>query len=339
MSYLIYYFYDIKFFFSPFHFSWNLFSQKRKKFLCKVCSINPITSSYRDAVLFFVSGILERSLIALSSLRSVNSRCSVIVIHPTEEVLSQAFIQFCKALNIILVSYSFPKELSDLPFLSRFLSYSNWVKSHISDFDKVFHVDSFDTYFQGDIFTDDITSNTLHATLEGRIIEDEVYNTNWLNQCYGEGTSVQLGKNKIICSGTFGGPTQIFSDIVHQIINSTNFWKKECLRPSVDQAHYIYLIWNNYIRNASIPIVFHGCDSGLVTATYCNNFIHDNSTGFTYNFKESPPRMIHQYDRFSDLNKWVNTTQCGTILPIKDDVHFMRRNPGIYRKLSVVLKE
>ena len=333
--YLLFNFWNMTTFFSPFRFSWNLFSHRKKKFLCGTCSINPVTSSARDAILLYASGMVERSLIALSSLRAVNSRCTIVVLHPNEPPLPPAYINFCQQLNIILSNYSIPKKIEPLPFLSRFLFYSNWSESHISDYDRIFHVDSFDTYFQGDIFTDDITSYALHATIEGREIDGEPYNPSWIKQCYGSKIYEMVKKQKILCSGTFGGPSNIFSEIVNQMIHSPNFWKQNCLLPSLDQAHYIYLIWSNYFRNISIPIIFHGCDSGLITASYCDQFIIDNSTGYTYSkrFYKSPPKMIHQYDRDHRLSNWVNCTQCKRLLPIRSDVYITRRDPGIFLPL------
>ena len=87
--------------------------------------MNPITSTKRDAIITFLGLLTPKARILLTSLRSVNPRCSIIAMFSMKPLLPEDILYLCIDLKITLYSCSLNDSRFDkAPHLLRYFAYS-----------------------------------------------------------------------------------------------------------------------------------------------------------------------------------------------------------------------
>jgi hypothetical protein len=95
------------------------------------------------------------------------------------------------------------------PHSLRYIGYRQYLSSTDRTFDRIFHPDSFDVFFQSDPFMHSIRMDRLYFVLEPPTIANSEWNTEWLIRAYNESISRSLANFTVSCSGTvIGGAAQ-----------------------------------------------------------------------------------------------------------------------------------
>lgn len=188
-------------------------------------------------------------------------------------------------------------------------------------YNRIWLTDVRDTYFQTDpfmAFNPNVPSFNVFTGVESMSIKQCGWNSGWVKDCFAGSVLDQIGSENIICSGVSVGTTDIVLKYVEMMRNILMGLHKAyglenkfptCERNGVDQG-----VHNVLVHTKKIPKMKKWDSSGPVAnmqakqATITKGFKVLNSKGEEY-------AVVHQYDRFPDLQKylfsqvWLGTLQ------------------------------
>jgi hypothetical protein len=223
---------------------------------CYQCSANPVTSTKADLILTFCFEDVESVRDLLMSVRMCGIRSSLVlvVLKDTDIPLSiQSLLDRC---DIDLFVADLDRS-SIAPSLLRYFAYQQFLSISGSKYRRILHVEPNFVFFQGDPFTDSITSEGLHVVLDGESIGNSSFDSFYIAYCYGESGLSALSPYQLASSSVFGGDLLHFRAVVDSIANST------C---PVDQVHYNHILWRTRSHHSR---TYHGCSSQIVNSYYC----------------------------------------------------------------------
>jgi hypothetical protein len=162
--------------------------------------------------------------------------------------------------------------------------------------------------------------------VEDRSISQCGWNGGWVKDCFGENTLARIGNEKIICSGVSVGSRDLvlqyikdMSDLVtdNMIATKEKFQAKnivgrfpKCERNGVDQGTHNVLVYSQMIPSMKI----FDQSSGPVANLQAKVAIVRANEGEVVNTRGERMPVVHQYDRFPDLQKRlfekVNSINC-----------------------------
>ena len=180
-------------------------------------------------------------------------------------------------------------------------------------YSKVLLIDVRDSFFQSNPFH--IIPNEILSVLyvfkgvESVSIGDCGWNGGWVKDCFGDRILGEIGRRNIICSGVSIGTT----DVVYQyltLMNDILMGRKEsdlsvgsrfpgCERNGVDQGVHNVLVHKNMIKNLEVKSESDGKVVNMQgrTAIVSEKKV-TNSRGVLF-------PIVHQYDRYPDLQKLI----------------------------------
>ena len=277
---------------------------KEAYFLCNInSSTKNIKSSYKDVVFLYASKYGPGLELAIKSLRSTGSICRIILFIPKNIKLTRYQERIFNSLRIELEYVQDTKKRADIPHMIRYEYEYQWLLSHQTEVERIFHTDSFDVFFQGDPFSTHISKDKLTFVVEPHCIRSCGWNTNWLAKCYVEPTLWNMRHHYIICSGSIAGSASDYIKLL-ELMTKSDEWSR-CWDRSLDQPILNVLVWMGNVTRAGIKYSFTGCDEGFFTAQWCalEKTINYNEYGQIISLKGTVPSYIHQYNRIDNLTQ------------------------------------
>jgi hypothetical protein len=242
---------------------------------------------------------IDRLELLVRSLRSVGCLARIIVLVPRGLILSSN-LSLCGVEAVEIGSISSRALRS--PHKIRWEWYFRFFANRIDEFDRVFHTDAFDAFFQADPFTVSISSNVLYLLSESRYIGLCPVNSQWVLKCVGQ-TGLELVKgNSVLCSGSVLGSAVLFQRLAAAMVNHSGW--DDCWQKAHDQGVFNYLVYADL--SSKIPIKILGCESGYLTMGYCSSFqirFFDSKKRVVTPLLRKPSIYIHQYNRYSEVDR------------------------------------
>jgi hypothetical protein len=183
------------------------------------------------------------------------------------------------------------------PYKIRWEWYYEYLMEHVNDFDRIFHVDGFDSFFLGDPFGFAPDLNGLYFQMEDKLLRDSPYNKQWLLACHYDVNRYRLVREIIACSGTLIGGAKPFLHFATLTITHPEW--PSCWGKGFDQGDFNYILYAKYLP-ANGTAYFMGCNSGFLTMMYCS----EDSVDFNAKWHLLTPdktrevAFVHQYNRY-----------------------------------------
>jgi hypothetical protein len=181
---------------------------------CPKCHFAPFaaaTSTRRDVVLAAALTALKRVEYFLRTLRTTGTRARVVLFLDCPRTATPEWRRFFSACAVepVFVNTS-SSVLREVPKLSRYYFYYQWLSAHISEVDRVIHTDTFDVIFQSDPFTQSLNASRLYFMFEPVSISDSRWTASWISDCYNHSFFSKHGGKPVSCSGVTAGGGQPF---------------------------------------------------------------------------------------------------------------------------------
>ena len=190
---------------------------------------------------------------------------------------------------------------------ARFFGYSKVCQ----DYSLCFATDFRDVFFQGNPFDGVPTGYDIILSEEFSKIRIATcpYNSNWIKSCWGSGTLQQIGKNSPICAGTLMGTPRGFKELINAFVHELRLIRRfpGCVPNDQGILNFLY-----YTKKLSVPVLVQPRGSGVVNTV---GYIQPRSTignyltldGWVKNDNGSLSAVVHQYDRFPELERVVQS--------------------------------
>jgi hypothetical protein len=163
------------------------------------------------------------------------------------------------------------------PHSLRCIGYRQYLSSTDRTFDRIFHTDAFDVFFQSYPFTHSIRRHRLDFILERPTIANSEWNTEWLIRAYNESVSRPLANFTVSCSGTVIDGTAQFRIYLDTLLGHDPFWQNG--RHSLDQAYHNFLLHTGELERVGVRPKFLGCSSQILTMHYCSRGTNNTKNG------------------------------------------------------------
>lgn len=258
-------------------------------------------STQDDLIIAGIFGGGSRVMPFLRTLRSVGSRASVVLL--TNLTKDDKSIESFNDCDAELFHVEVNESMMGLyPHSLRYIGAHQYLTTTTRKFNRIFHTDSFDVFFQKDPFTSDIKKDYLYFVLEEPLIKDSTWNTGWMERAYGKEVAAQMGNYTVSCSGTVIGGADQFRIYLDTLLGHQPFWNNG--RHSLDQAYHNYLLHTGTFERNGIHPKYLGCNSSILTMHYCSRHKERIKYGRVF----SPdgltmPSVVHQYNLFSASSK------------------------------------
>jgi hypothetical protein len=270
-----------------------------------------VTSTRRDVVLAAALTSIKRSRVEcfLRTLRTTGTRARVILFLDAPDTRTPEWLRFFTACDIepYYVNTS-SSVLLEVPKMSRYYFYYQWLKDHLSEVDRILHTDTFDVIFQSDPFIPSLNASRLYFTFEPVSISASRWTASWISDCYGQSFFAKHGDGPVSCSGVTAGGGEPFFRYLKVLLKAKE-WRK-CFGHSLDQAHHNYLLYTGKFAKVGLEIDSFDCNSRFLTMHFCCKLAKchwDNKTDIIYgNNTEVAPVLVHQYNRWKNLTRRNN---------------------------------
>ena len=180
----------------------------------------------------------------------------------------------------------------------RWKIYANFLKNNTDKYNMVLTADIRDVFFQSDLFQHyDPDKSFLGVALEDwPIYRDQIYNSRWIIDAYGDDVYQKIKDEMIICVGTVWGKAEEFlkySQIMSDILNSE--WAAQL--NVIEQGVGNYIIYHDKMF-ADVLSPSTNADGYVMTIGLTDSKdIHTDSAGNVLNGKGEIASVVHQYDR------------------------------------------
>lgn len=270
---------------------------------CKPC--NSLLPKYgnskpSDLIISGVFGQEKRAAKFLRTLRAVGCRASVVFV-TNKTVPSSIIKDFQNCGAEFFEMKTSPAMHHFYPHSLRYIGYKQFFDFTGRRYDRVFHSDAYDVFFQGDPFTNSIENDRLYFVMEDVAIKNSTWNSGWIVRAYNETTLHTLENFTVSCSGTVIGGYEQFMRYLVTMLNHVPFWMNG--RHSLDQAYHNYLLHSGEFKRAGVTPEFLGCNSHILTMHYCSrNRKHMNDNSIVGPDGTTVPAVVHQYNIFRDTH-------------------------------------
>jgi hypothetical protein len=245
-----------------------------------------------DVVVTSVAGRHDNLLVNLMSLRSTLFAGRVVVMHEEGHVFEDELMAEARAMRVELVAFainwSFHTDVSRAEWMLA------WLRPRVGEVSRVFYVDAFDAFYQGDPFEGISTREEMVFVGEGIQIRDQKGNVELIDQCFGAGVAQGLGEHELLCSGTVVGHVRAFVQWLELLIGDPGRWRV-C---RLDQPQINWLLWTGAATNAGLQWRVLGCDGPANSMYFCPRHRIEIGNGFfdvSANATRPVNAIIHHY--------------------------------------------
>jgi hypothetical protein len=181
--------------------------------------------------------------------------------------------------------------------VSRYAVYYEVLKE--KKYDNILFTDVRDVVFQFDPFTN--FNSNLAAFHESPLItiKDETFNREWIQRGFGQKAFVQLSEKKIYCSGTIMGSYSGMMNFLEIFLLTCVEYAIPFNYKGIDQGIFNYLIHTGKLNGVT------KYDNGNIVLTISPD-VAGKCSYVTNELKIEghTPAIVHQYDRFPEINKF-----------------------------------
>lgn len=209
------------------------------------------------------------------------------------------------------------KKVEDLaPYLLgvmaiRFFIARSYLAERVNEYSAVLLIDSRDVIFQRNPL-DDFEGGLLVGE-ENCVIEDQVFNREWLQIIYGETPRLRdLWRRKVICAGvTLGATEQVLSYLDQMCAEFIEQLPRLAYKEAFDQAVHNKTL---YLEQHKLDLRITNNSSGIVAnlATSDLSEFEDDWSGGVRTKDGQTVSIVHQYDRHPELMrallKWLDSS-------------------------------
>ncbi|OHT11397.1 hypothetical protein TRFO_19122 [Tritrichomonas foetus] len=279
--------------------------------LTKIQINEQIESTGKDIVLSCLFKIIVHSLNFVRTFRSTQSRARIILFVDDSSIQKMnsfmiSTFERCQV-HFINIGTLNPKYCESIASIRMILFYSFLLKYHYF-INRVLIVDLTDTYFYGDPFTNDISSDDFILTAEGYTFSFSRFNFDWVQNVarhYGNNAGPFLN-NQIINNGLLIGgiyPILSFYDQIFELdIFKPNFDPTFNDQGIVNYLYYFKNFSNNNKNHSNINItVIQPGKGAYQSMTGLENFFHVNQETFEVTIQSQSLKILHQFDRYCPL--------------------------------------
>lgn len=278
---------------------------KKPNSKCDLCKfkptqVDPSTSSEKDVIVTVAMGKIYGLPTTIRSIRTSKINAAIVIIADSEAAASiesemQDLIDNC-GVNVV--------DVGDLTFhqmkgryRTRWHLVYDYFRVNPLKFTRFVMTDAYDSFFQGDIFTNSLKEDTIYFSTESLNIGRCMHNSRWIKDIYPE--SLKLMKDKpIICAGPVAGGVKPLLEFC-KIMFAVNQWENMWITPP-DQAYVNYVVRTNMLEDNKIPYEVVPNDGFMTTVGYCDRkkelMVDENGNVGCPGFKTTP-MLIHQYVR------------------------------------------
>lgn len=261
-------------------------------------------SSKRDVLMLAADSYSSGLEIAIKTLRSTGCQAKIIIFASPLFFFPDDVKPIFDQLDILLINNcSEKKGRKYVPHMIRFEYELEWLTSHISEVDRVFHSDAFDVLFQKDPFSPEIKTDRLLFVLEPHCIRSCGWNLAWINRCYNESVLNFMRHQYIICSGSIIGGAKPYLELLKLLVSQPEW--TSCYDKSLDQAIMNVIVWTGKVKEAGIKYDLTGCNGNFLTLQWCmlDQHIPINDKDQITSLVGTVPAFLHQYNRLEWLTR------------------------------------
>ena len=184
---------------------------------------------------------------------------------------------------------------------SRFFLYYNYLLTHPAK--RVLLSDATDVIFQSHPFHGDDEAG-LHAYQEDSsvTIGGQPVNASWILEAFGAEALKRMESEPVYCAGTILGDGDSILQMLAQFITTFLSRRINPQGQGIDQGVFNYLI-----SSGLLPVVHrHANGEGVLTmAVMPLGSFHFSDAGVYIDPEQPKPRIVHQYNRFSELTQYL----------------------------------
>lgn len=188
-------------------------------------------------------------------------------------------------------------------YVDRFACYKRFLHAN-TQYKTALHVDVTDLYFQADPF-ESFDNTKLTFISENFKLQDEDWNKYMFGNIYGYELFDSIKDNDIICGGVFGGPVNLFIDLIDKLLDEQkqNFTDLT----GADQIYLQKILYFDKFLNKLINIKTLK-DSFCINLHVCvhypeafTNVYYIKNDKTVFNQLNQPYSIVHQYNRLNSL--------------------------------------
>jgi hypothetical protein len=200
------------------------------------------------------------------------------------------------------------KQNSSNLFIDRYGAYSELLSGD-NNYKYCMHTDVIDVFFQNNPF-DNLNINKITLSTEGLSLQNEIWNKNIFNNCYGSSVFNRCKSQSVICGGILAGPKEMFINLCNSVVGESYNIKTlgGIDQPILNKLIYIDQIFDNQLLDFYDPkenfainlhVVIHYKSLFLNMIDIKSNKVINKTTNQKYS-------IVHQYNRQQDLYKNIN---------------------------------
>ena len=210
-------------------------------------------------------------------------------------------IKYLEDSNITVKYFSSASFIPTSIHNSRYFQYLDILLELREKYDRVFHCDTRDVAFQGNVF-EEIKAKSKEEDLfvneeDSKFNLSEPFNQKMLIANYGIEIADELSSNRILCSGTTLGSCQMMINYIKILISTRSMLKFQAMGRVIsqcgEQGPYNYIFHKNLINHTKL-------ENGVGVATL--GLTHSNDVNILEDGRLSVygkmPSVIHQWNRF-----------------------------------------
>jgi hypothetical protein len=186
------------------------------------------------------------------------------------------------------------------PYKIRWEWYRRYLSTDATRFDRIFHVDAFDTFFFGDPFASAPNASLLYFQMEDKPLRDCPYNKQWILACHYDVNRFQLLGQTIACSGSLIGGAQPFRKFTEMLVTHPEW--PSCWGRGFDQGDFNYIMYTSYRKEHDVEMM--DCNSGFLTMNYCSvdGISFDKQKRLLTPDGSKNVVFVHQYNRYDQAD-------------------------------------
>jgi hypothetical protein len=280
---------------------------------CSLCNLKGSTNSNsckRDLVLSIHYGSRTINLLTfVRSLRSVKSKCTIVILHSKEMIESiqknyPSILQELIKCGTILLNFGNISTYHNIRSTTSRQAVTGYFIKYFEDFfDRVIVADSFDTFFQMDPFRPEFEADKVRLTVENDNLALNTINSGWMRDVDEDFDLTFYWNKKIICSGLIYGGMKPMSRLMDVFID-VDLWLN-LSRHNNDQPIMNLLYYRLNAFDSNVLLDENVTNMVSAASWVFKEFPDKDGLMRLADSRYPPPTAIHQYNRICPVIRFV----------------------------------
>lgn len=274
---------------------------------CRLCSFSKVgvaSASIRDAFFLTLTKYRVSAELLVRSIRTAGCRARIVIFATDTPVVSDAMLK-C-GVTVVKVEPAGSRFERAIVML-RFEWYYLYLRERVGEFDRIFHVDSRDSFCYGDPFSAVEDRSKLHFILERPLLGECRVNWGWFISRYGHCNLEQFSKRRAVNAGALLGGSKVLCDFLKHLVTHVEWDDGWCW--GGDQAGFNFLLYTlNRHDWLTMP-----CNCSLPSMSSCHSIGGPRFDAQGRIFAAGGDKLIlfaHQYDTYPDAVRVISRL-CG----------------------------